>query len=410
MPELTIGSTASPAPERRWNPLARVSPTWRVPLLAWLLSRLLVFVMAAIGSVWLGWPPMAPNHGIPRSLALLGGWDTNWYLRIARHGYQTATIGIATHHSDFVFYPLLPAIMHIGVLTSSNPFLWGLVASNGALLVGLVAFHGLTEDRSGSTLADRATWILAFSPAAVYASLAYTDGILLALATCAAWAAWRGRWWLAAGASGLSVLARPQGFLVALLVVMIALTAPAVPGRVRATRAAVAAAAAVGAFLAFLGWMQFARGSWQLPFIGQRAWYRYSPGLRAVREFGTQLQYVFTYPSSKPNLPWFRILYWTGPVRDLIITVAMLALVAALIRFEHSWRSMWVIFTVLALIVPLSSGNFSSDTRFGLLAFPLIWPIAAWSERGSVRRVYGLSALGVMLIAALVLQMKYAYP
>ena len=64
----------------------------------------------------------------------------------------------------------------------------------------------------------------------------------------------------------------------------------------------------------------------------------------------------------------------------------------------------------LALLVPLSSGNFSSDTRFGLLAFPLIWPIAAWSQRGSGRRVYGLAVLGVVLIAALVLQIKYAYP
>jgi len=410
MPEMTIGSIASPAPRRRWNLLARVSPTWRVPLVAWLLSRLLVFVMAASGSVWLGWPPMAPASGIPRSLALLGGWDTNWYLRIARHGYQRGTTGIATHHSDFVFYPLLPAIMHVGVLTSSNPFLWGLVASNAAFLIGLVAFHGLTEDRKGLQFADRATWILAFSPAAVYASLAYTDGILLALATSAAWAAWRGRWWLAAGVSAASVLARPQGFLVALLVIMIAVTAPSVPARLRATRAAVAAAAAVAVFLAFLGWMQVERGSWQLPFIGQQAWYRYSPGLRAIREFGTELKYVFTYPTSKPNLPWFRILYWTGPVRDLILTIVMLALVVALIRFERSWRSIWVIFTLLALLVPLSSGNFSSDTRFGLLAFPLIWPIAAWSQRGSIRRVYGLSIVGVVLIAALVLQIKYAYP
>jgi len=410
MPEMTIGPMASPAPARRWNPLARVSPSWRAPLAAWLLSRLLVFVMAGIGSVWLGWPPMAANNGIPKSLALLGGWDTNWYLRVARHGYQTATAGIATHHSDFVFYPLLPAIMHIGVLTSSNPFLWGLAASNGALLVGLVAFHALTEERCGLQFADRATWILAFSPAAVYASLAYTDGILLALATGAAWAAWRGRWWLASGVAALSVLARPQGFLVALLVVMIAVTAPAVPGRVRAARAAISAGGAILVFAGFLGWMQVARGSWRLPFIGQQAWYRYAPGLRALKEFRTQLDYVFTYPSSKPNLPWFRILYWTGPVRDLIITIVMLALVVALVRFEQSWRSIWVIFTVLALLVPLSSGNFSSDTRFGLLAFPLIWPIAAWSQRGSGRRVYGLAVLGVVLVAALVLQIKYAYP
>jgi hypothetical protein len=379
-------------------------------LAAWALSRALVFLVAGIGSAWLGWAPLAPAAGIPRSLSLLGGWDTNWYLRIARHGYQTATAGIATHHSDFVFYPLLPAIMRIGVVTSSNPFVWGLVASNAALLIGLVAFHALTEDRNGLRFADRATWILAFSPAAVYASLAYTDALLLALATCAAWSAWRGKWWLAAGLSAVSVLARPQGALVALLVVMIALTAPAVPGRVRAARAVLAAVPAILVFAGFLLWMQVERGSWQLPFVGQQAWYRYSPGVRALRQFGSQLKFVFTYPWSKPHLPTWRVLYWTGPVRDLIATIAMLALLVALVRFERSWRSIWVIFTVLALLVPLSSGNFTSDTRFGLFAFPLMWPIAAWSQRGSGARVYVLASFGVVLIAALVLQIKYAYP
>jgi predicted PurR-regulated permease PerM len=88
----------------------------------------------------------------------------------------------------------------------------------------------------------------------------------------------------------------------------------------------------------------------------------------------------------------------------------MFALVWALIRFEGSWRSIWVIFTVLALVVPLTSGNFSSDTRFGLLAFPLVWPIAAWLEHGTARRTSVIAAAGVVVIVVLVLQLKYAYP
>ena len=410
MSEMTSGSLATPAPSRRWNPFDRVSATWRVPLMAWLLSRLVVVGVAVIGSAWLGWTSESTPSRVPRSLTLLGGWDTHWYLRIATHGYQTSTAGISTHHSDFVFYPLLPAVMHIGWLTSSSPFLWGLVASNVAFLLGLVAFRALTEDRSSGRLADLSTWVLAFSPAAVYASLAYTDGILLGLATGAAVTAWRGKWWAATLLAAVSVLARPQGFLVAILVAMIAVTAPAVPGRVRAGRAALAVVPAVLVYVGFLAWMQFARGSWQLPFIGQRAWYRTSPGLPALKGIGSELHYVFTYPWSRAHLADYRVLYWTGPVRDLIMTLVMVALVWALIRVEGSWRSIWVIFTVLALLVPLASGNFSSDTRFGLLAFPLVWPVARWLERASLRRASMTAGAGVLVIVLLVLQLKYAYP
>jgi hypothetical protein len=371
---------------------------------------LLVFGVAIVGAAWLGWTPTSTPSRVPRSFALLGGWDTHWYLRIATHGYQTNTVGIATHHSDFVFYPLLPAIMHVGLLTASSPFLWGLVASNLVFLAGLVAFHTLTRDRAGLRFADTATWVLAFSPAAAYASLAYTDGILLGLATGAALAALRNKWWLAALLSAGSVLTRPQGLLVAALVLMIAVAAPAVPAGLRAARAALAVVPAILVYAGFLTWMQFARGSWQLPFIGQQAWYRRSPGLPAIRGLGTELNYVFTYPWSRPNLAAVRILYWTGPVRDLIVTIAMFALAWALMRFEGTLRSIWVIFTVLALVVPLASGSFSSDMRFGLLAFPLMWPIAAWIQRGSVQRAYWAGGAGVLLITVVVLQLKYAYP
>src|ERR1700674_2910739 len=176
MPAMTLGSRTTTAPPQRWNPFARLNPSWRVPLVAWLLSRLLVFGVAIVGAAWLGWTPTSTPSRVPRSFALLGGWDTHWYLRIATHGYQTNTVGIATHHSDFGFYPLLPAIMHVGLLTASSPFLWGLVASNLVVLAVRVPFHTLPRDRAGLRFADTASWLLAFPPAAAYASLAYTDG------------------------------------------------------------------------------------------------------------------------------------------------------------------------------------------------------------------------------------------
>ncbi len=188
----------------------------------WLLSRAIVIAAGVIGSVWLGPGHYGRNPAVPRWLTLLGSWDVNWYLRIAAHGYEHAGPTVVQHWSDYAFFPLLPLIMRIGVVTATNPFAWGLVASNLALLVALVMFARLTEILWNARIARVATWALAFSPAAVDASLAYTDALLLAFAVGAALASIRGRWWVAGALGAAATLTRPQGALILVLVVLIA--------------------------------------------------------------------------------------------------------------------------------------------------------------------------------------------
>lgn len=383
---------------------------WRVPLLAWVTSRLVVVIAAIAGGRALGPPPVVYSGHVPRSLSLLGGWDSYWYMRIAYHGYQHSTAAIATRHSDFAFFPLLPAIMRIGVYIPPGPVYWGIAAANLMFLVGLVAFHALTDEHGGRALANRATWVLAFSPPAVYASLAYTDGILLGLAALAALLAVRRKWVPAALLAAVAVLARPQGVFVTLLVIMIIVAGSAVPWRTRAIRAAVTAGLGLLPLVGFLAWLQAARGSWQLPFTAQRAWFRRTPGPAAVREFGQEVHDVVVFPFTGHVHTVRRIIQWTGPVRDLIAIIVLVALVWALARYERSWRSVWVLFCVVAVAVPFVSGTFTSEARFGLLAFPLTWPVAAWLNRGGRLRVPIATAAACAVMVALVLQLHYTYP
>jgi hypothetical protein len=386
------------------------SLVWRTPVLAWVTSRLVVILASIIGAEAVGPPQVVYTEQVPRPLSLLGGWDSFWYMRIALDGYQHSTKSVATHHTDFAFFPLLPAIMRIGTYLPPGPLIWGVVASNLMFLVGLVAFHALTEDHGGRRLATRATWVVAFSPAAVYASLAYTDGMLFGLAALAALLALRDKWVPAALVSAAAVLTRPQGVFVTLLVVMIVLAATTLPLRTRAIRAGAMAVIGVAPLVAFLAWLQVSRGSWSLPFVAQRAWFRRTPGRSAIREFAKEIHDVAVYPFNGHDHTARNYIQWTGPVRDLVFTAMMVGLVWALARHERSWTSVWVLFSAIAVAMPFVSGTFTSEARFGLLAFPLTWPIAVWLDRGGRLRIPAATALACVVMVALVFQLHYTYP
>jgi len=74
-------------------------------------------------------------------------------------------------------------------------------------------------------------------------------------------------------------------------------------------------------------------------------------------------------------------LSWTADLRDVLFTLVYVALLVLLWRAFGGLRSPWVLYSLAMLVVPLSSGTFTSMARVGLLAFPLIWPLAEWVGR-----------------------------
>ena len=391
-------------------------PLWRTPLVAWLASRAIVLGAALAGALTLGRPPGSRvDPAVPHAASFLGSWDSAWYLDIARNGYESGSTNIHLF-TDFAFYPGLPMVMRLGVWTHTNPFSWGLAARNLAFLAGLVAISAIVGDRWGTRLAARAVWATALAPPAVYSVLAYTDGLLFGIAACAAWAALRNRWLLAGLLAGAGVLVRPQGLLVAVLLFLLAWTLTASGPRQRMTRAALSVVPAVVAIVGFLAWMQERHGSWTLPFRAQHAWGRTGPGSAALHSLWTQTVAVVDYPFTSNHRPLREACFlcspvgWTGPIRDLVATLVLIALVVALARFVGSWTSPWVIYAALAVVTPLATGTFTSMSRFGLLAFPLAWPVAAWIERGGPARGRWMAIAAAGLMVALTLQIHTVAP
>ena len=375
----------------------------RTPLVAWGLSRALVIGTAVVASLLLGLPTRGVDPAVPHALAFLGGWDTTWYLDIARHGYAHDTGQVGTVFTNLAFFPLLPGIMAAFLAVGINPFVGALVVANLAFLGALAAFRALTAERDGEAAASRAVWTLALLPTAVYCSLAYTESIALVCAIAAAVAAVRGRYLLAGVVAAAASLTRPTGILVVVLIGLLALRSSPDPAT-RLRRAAAAVVPSVLAVGAFLAWMAAARGSALLPFEAQRAWDRGQLGIGLV-----------TTAPGELRAGWDHIVHGTGgaawhaTIRDLVVLVAALVLLALLWRAEGGIRSPWVAYSAVVLAVPLSSGTITSMARFSLMAFPLLWPLADWLGRDP-RRARAAAVVAVAVTVLLVLQLLMRSP
>lgn len=391
-------STTASAPVAR-----RAHGGWRVPLVAWAASRLLILVAALAASAAFGVPTRGVDPAVPGAIDQIGGWDTTWYLDVARNGYAHDAGQVGEVFTNLAFFPLMPALMALFLAIGVNPFIGALVVSNLAFLGALAGLHRLTAARAGDEAADRAVWVLALAPPALYCSLAYTEGIAVLCAVVAAYCAVRGRFALAGLIAAVAALTRPTGILVALLVGLLALYAPG-ERRARLGRAALGVLPSVVAVAAFLGWMAVARGSAFLPLEAQRAWDRGQLGIGLVTAAPNEIAAGWRLVTE-----WHLTAAWHAAARDIAFTAAYIWLLARLWRAEGGLRSPWVVYCLAVLAVPLSSGTITSMARFGLLAFPLAWPVADWLAEDRRRAPWAAGA-AVVLTLLMVAQLTMRSP
>jgi hypothetical protein len=174
--------------------------------------------------------------------ALVGIWerfDTLWYLRIARRGYDLPMA--------VIFYPLYPAAIRL--VSELIPVM------AAALLVSTVAaffsFWGLLRLASESSEGRKFRTLLLFCvwPTSFVLFTGYADSLTLALALWAVVFAREARWEAAAVCGLLAGAARPSGVLVLIPLAMMAL-------RSRQARSLVVALTPLG-MLGYWGWLRW---------------------------------------------------------------------------------------------------------------------------------------------------------
>jgi hypothetical protein len=345
----------------------------------WLVGRALVFA-AALAVHLFGPTGWIGNAERAHALGALGAWDGRWYRMVASSGYLL----VPGRQSDPAFFPFFPMLLRLGHGLGLSYTTTGLVTANLGLLASLAAFYALSHELIGEERARRATIYLAVFPFGYVFSMVYPESIVVAAIALSALAALRRRWLAAAILAFLATLARPNGFAIALPLLVIAwrqrreLTPL---GRGLALAAVAAPLAALASFSLYLGRVVGDPSAWS---EAERAWGRDFSPLGVVHA-------VDGFAAAYARDAWV--------TRDVVAVLVYLALLAVAARTRIPWP--WVVSGAVIVVLPLFTGSFDSVGRFGLLAPAAFWGLAAiGSDRRAHRLILGLSPL--LLVGAIV--------
>lgn len=191
---------------RRW--LSR--DTVAVPLSVFLGSRAALFALA---SLFIGLIPVEPDKH-PGFFGAFLRWDGGWYTKIVRHGYEWAG---PDHASSVAFLPLYPLIAKaVSFVVGGDVSLALFLVSNAAFLVYLGYLYRLAKRDFDAGVAERTIVYVAIFALSVFFSAAYTESLMLALATASFFYAREGRWPQAIVLGTLCPLTRVTGMAVVL--------------------------------------------------------------------------------------------------------------------------------------------------------------------------------------------------
>ncbi len=354
----------------------------------WAGSRLFVVICAAAAQV-IRWPDGTWHPGLSRHpLILLGFWDARWYRIVAAHGYLL----VPGRFSDPAFFPLLPVVEHGFALLGIPTLVSGVVVANLALLVGLLAMYELGQTMLPEADARRSVCYLAIFPYSFVFSMAYPEGLAIAAVALAALFATRQKWLAAGACVAIATLARPQGVFLALPLAAIAWQGwSAMPERKR-TEAVAALLAGPAALLSFSLYLWHTVGSpvaWSKAEVAWGRSFSIDGPVRAAQEL---------FAASAHHNEWI--------YRDLAFCLLYLGLLVAAGWARVPWP--WLLCGAAMVLLPLGSGTFTSDGRFGLLALPAFWGLGALGRNSVVNRV--VLAVSPILLAAAVLTLRVRFP
>ena len=196
-------------------------PEWRAGLVLFLATRPCLTLLGVLSRAVLSRihsPGAVPLYSPYASLSMWAVWDSDWYMRIALHGYNgiprtnPGQVGM----SDVVFFPLYPVLSRWLGWGIGSDYVAGLLISNACLVGASVLLYRLARVDYGEPAALRAMEYLYLFPMAFVFSAFYTESLFLFLVLASLYCARRERWLLCGACGLLAALTRSSGVLLVL--------------------------------------------------------------------------------------------------------------------------------------------------------------------------------------------------
>lgn len=371
-------------------------------------SRLALWSVAVFAFLWFeprvhpgvaAWDDPAVTRDLGYLTDIWARWDSVWFLRLAEHGYQSATDGSAA------FFPLYPAAVGVlGRVLGGHYVLAGIVVSLACALAATALLHRLALLKLGGDagMARRAVLYLLIFPMAVFLQAVYSESLFLLLCVAAFFLAERRQWPAAGLVTGLALLTRLWG--VALLPALVLLAWRA-PDRKKALASLLPAPIL---FAAYPLWLELKVGDAFAFARAQELWHRHIShagpfggiweGLRAgwagLRTIVTGDRVHATW-SGAPDADPFHAAAVNLECLAFLVLFLWLAVLA--------WRRLGAAYGLFALVsiaipltVPSSRWPLLSLPRFGLVMFPLFLALATVGARPRAHTVI-VTVSGILL-------------
>lgn len=331
----------------------------------------------------------------------LMAWDAGWFVAVARDGYPHGYTyqGGQLVGNGLAFFPGYPALIHglhaisgLDYETAALAVSW-LAGGAAAVLVGALGSR-LYDARTGVAL----TALFCTQPMSVVLSMAYSEGLFVALVAATLLAAHRRAWLLAGGLGAAAGLIRPTGAALALaLAVAVGMRLrerPPPRERWLAIGAAVAALASVPAYLVWVG----------IRVGAPRAWFDIqTAGWGSTFDWGVATwQYVTT--SLRTGDGWIQV-----SIAWLLIAAALAAAVAVA---QRVWPPL-AVYGLIALALVLGQGGYyHSKPRLLvpvlLVLVPMAVALGRIRPRSAALALAGWAAFGLWYGAYLITVWHFA--
>ena len=336
--------------EARFPALAAALPGWAVARVLIVLAVIAAEAFHYAGDHSLGHAFFGHERG-------LMAWDSDWYLRIARDGYDSLPV------EGLRYFPLYPIGARLAdrLLGGGETFFLLAIASVFAVVAGVLLYKLCMHEKDDARLARRSVWLLALAPPAFVMAMAYTEPLALTFAIGMFYAMRRGHWGWAALAGFGAGLVRPTGLLLLLPVAIEAWISVGTPTAKRVAVRAAALLSPVAGTAVYLWWSSVATGDAFLPLTVQQ---------RSNARGDFQLPLVTFWDAARELVTDARVdqglhLLWVAIFIVLVVQV-----------FRH-WPASYGAFAAVSLLQAVATSNLNSLERYGYGAFPVILAAAS---------------------------------